>query len=117
MCAFVCSDINYIVKSDLDHENEVLLVDICLSKRRQELLGVCYRPPNHITFYDCLQGLHNKCGGTEREYVPLGDFNTDVADVSSYNPYTNFYKSSGLTQMIAEPMSHVPNYYRSHSTV
>lgn len=59
---------------------ETLFLDVLIPASKALLFGVCYRPLNQTDFYEVLEDvLSNLNGLMFKEWIFMGDFNTDVS--------------------------------------
>ena len=80
-------------------------MDISLPKTNPILLGACYRPPGHATFYDKLeQVLLNLSDKESSELILMGDMNTNVSGCAhpSGKMLEDLCHSFGLEQLTCE---------------
>lgn len=79
ICVFIHEDINFNV-IDMSVGGETLFLDVLIPASKALLFGVCYRPLNQTDFYEVLEDvLSNLNGFMFKEWIFMGDFNTDVS--------------------------------------
>ena len=108
---YINKDLAFTPRMDLTNNInniESIWVEILLPKTRPILIGVCYRPPKQMEFYELLEKLcDNGNSFVKYETVILGDFNTNVQNMSDVSPLLNsikhFMQICGLKQLIEEP--------------
>ena len=73
-------------------------MELLLPKSRPILTGVCYRPPNQMDFYECLERDCDSGGNlVDIDTVVLGDFNTNILKKNYLvNSLNNFVRMCGL---------------------
>ena len=90
VCMYINKYLAFTPRMDLTNNInniESIWVDILLPKTGPILIGVCYRPPKQMEFYELLEKLcDNGNSFVKYETVILGDFNTNVQHMSDVSP-------------------------------
>lgn len=107
VCVYIRLDLHFSFRPDLVNDNaEILMIDICLPRTKPILLGVCYRAPQHNSFYDHLENVLLNCPKLmKNECILIGDFNTDALKKAcpTFKGLDRCCRTFGLTQLIQEP--------------
>ena len=101
-CIYTCTcDIAFNTRPDLGNDHiESVWIEILLPKTKPILVGVCYRPPKQMDFYEKLENI---CSNTERffelEVMILGDFNTNFLKHPTLKSSTLYVSMNGFMNM------------------
>ena len=80
VCIYIRSDFIFKLRDDICTTLETVWAELYLPKTKPILIGVCYRPPKHVHFFNTLEQCCLGCNCfTNKKIIMMGDFNIDYS--------------------------------------
>ena len=103
VCIYIRRHFIFQLRDDICTTQETVWAELYLPKTKPILIGVCYRPPQHMDFCNTLAQCCLDCNCfTNKNIIMMGDFNVDYSQMHCHanQSLKHFMSMFGMTQLI-----------------